>query len=211
MSLLFSILSRLVIAFLPRSRHLLISWLQSPSAVILEPPKIKSATVYTVSPFIPMKWWDRMPCSSFSECWALSQLFHSPLSLSSRGFLCSSVQSFSRVRLFATPWIAARQASLPITNSWSPHTVHFTGVHKMGRFIEHQRGKYLHRYLGSVQRGQWELSAQRSALRGCIVYSYYQNNYKTDKILLSLLLLLRTSNAKKEFSDTMCLPWKHTS
>ena len=45
MSLLFNMLSRLVIAFLPRSKHLLISWLQSPSAVILEPPKIKSATV----------------------------------------------------------------------------------------------------------------------------------------------------------------------
>ena len=45
MSLLFNMLSRLVIAFLPRSKHLLISWLQSPSAVILEPKKIKSITV----------------------------------------------------------------------------------------------------------------------------------------------------------------------
>ena len=45
MSLLFNMLSRLVITFLPRSKRLLISWLQSPSAVILEPPKIKSATV----------------------------------------------------------------------------------------------------------------------------------------------------------------------
>ena len=45
-------LSRLVITFLPRSKHLLISWLQSPSAVILEPPKIKSDTVSTVSPSI---------------------------------------------------------------------------------------------------------------------------------------------------------------
>ena len=45
MSLLFNMLSRLVITFLPRSKHLLISWLQSPTAVILEPPKIKSATV----------------------------------------------------------------------------------------------------------------------------------------------------------------------
>ena len=44
-SLLFNMLSRLVIAFLPRSKHVLISWLQSPSAVILEPKKIKSATV----------------------------------------------------------------------------------------------------------------------------------------------------------------------
>ena len=52
MSLLFSMLSRLVIAFLPSSKHLLISWLQSPSAVILEPPKIKSATVSIVSPSI---------------------------------------------------------------------------------------------------------------------------------------------------------------
>ena len=45
-------LSRLVIAFLPRSKRLLISWLQSPSAVILEPPKIKSVTVSIVSPSI---------------------------------------------------------------------------------------------------------------------------------------------------------------
>ena len=52
MSLLLNMLSRLVITFLPRSKHLLISWLQSPSAVILKPPKIQSATVSTVSPSI---------------------------------------------------------------------------------------------------------------------------------------------------------------
>ena len=52
MSLLLNMLSRLVITFLPRRKRLLISWLQSPSAVILEPPKIKSATVSTVSPSI---------------------------------------------------------------------------------------------------------------------------------------------------------------
>ena len=52
MSLLFNMLSRSVIAFLSRRKHLLISWLQSPSAVILEPPKIKSDTVSTVSLFI---------------------------------------------------------------------------------------------------------------------------------------------------------------
>ena len=51
-SLLLNMLSRLLITFLPRSKRLLISWLQSPSAVILEPPKIKSDTVSTVSPFI---------------------------------------------------------------------------------------------------------------------------------------------------------------
>ena len=52
MSLLFNMLSRLVITFLPRSKHLLISWLQSPLAVILEPPQIKSVTIFTVSPYI---------------------------------------------------------------------------------------------------------------------------------------------------------------
>ena len=52
MSLLLNMLSRLVITFLPRSKHLLISWLQSPSAVILEPQKRKSDTVSIVSPSI---------------------------------------------------------------------------------------------------------------------------------------------------------------
>ena len=63
MSLQFNMLSRLVITFLPRSKHLLISWLQSPSAVILEPRKIKSATVSTVSHLFALKWWDQMPWS----------------------------------------------------------------------------------------------------------------------------------------------------
>ena len=52
MSLFFHMLSRLLTAFLPRNKCLLISWLQSPSAVILEPPEIKSVTVSTVSPSI---------------------------------------------------------------------------------------------------------------------------------------------------------------
>ena len=55
MSLLFNMLSRFVIAFLPKRKHLLISWWQSPSAVILEPQKIKSVTVSIVSPSISMK------------------------------------------------------------------------------------------------------------------------------------------------------------
>ena len=61
MSLLFNMLSRLVITFLPRSKHLFISWLQSPSAVILEPRKIKSATVSTVSPSISHEMIGQMP------------------------------------------------------------------------------------------------------------------------------------------------------
>ena len=60
MSLLFNMLSRLVIAFLPRSKHLLISWLQSPSAVILEPPKIKSDTVSSFPIYSP--WSDGSRC-----------------------------------------------------------------------------------------------------------------------------------------------------
>ena len=55
MSLLFNMLSRLVVTFLPRSKRLLISWLQSPSPVILESLKIKSVTVSIVSNLFPMK------------------------------------------------------------------------------------------------------------------------------------------------------------
>ena len=55
MSLLLNMLSRLVITFLPRSKRLLISWLQSPYVVILEPPKIKSVTICTVSLLFAMK------------------------------------------------------------------------------------------------------------------------------------------------------------
>ena len=75
MSLLFNMLSRLVISFLLGSNCLLISWLQSPSAVTLEPKKIKSLTVAIVSHLFAMKWWDWMPWSQLSECWVLSQLF----------------------------------------------------------------------------------------------------------------------------------------
>ena len=84
MSLLFNMLSRLAIAFLPRSKRLLISWLQLPCTGILEPPKIKSATVSTVSPSIchEVMGLDAM----ILVCWVWSQLFHSPLSLS-RGSL----------------------------------------------------------------------------------------------------------------------------
>ena len=63
MSLPFNMLCRLVLAFLPRSKHLLISWLQSPSAVILEPRKIKPVTVSIVSPSICLeKNWKRLWC-----------------------------------------------------------------------------------------------------------------------------------------------------
>ena len=77
MSLLFNKLSMLVIAFLPRSKHLLISWLQPLSAVILEPPKIKPLIVSSVSPSICLEVMGLNAVISFFACWPLSQLFHS--------------------------------------------------------------------------------------------------------------------------------------
>ena len=68
MSLLFNMMSRLVITVLPRGKHLFISWLRSPSAVILEPPNIKSDTVSTVSPSISHEVMGPDTMISFSEC-----------------------------------------------------------------------------------------------------------------------------------------------
>ena len=89
MSLLFNTVCRFVIAFLPRSKRLLISWLQSPSAVISEPKKINSVTVSVVSPSTHYEVWimglDAMIL--VFEYWVLSKFFHSPLSLSPRGSL----------------------------------------------------------------------------------------------------------------------------
>ena len=100
-------LSRFVIAFLPRSEHLLISWLQSLSAVILEPKKIKSVTVSIVSPSICHEMME--PYAMIFVFWVLSikPAFHSPLLLSSRGSLVplhflplsSRVMSFVYLRL----------------------------------------------------------------------------------------------------------------
>ena len=96
MSLLYKTLSRSDIAFCPRSKSLLILWLQSPSAVILEhPPQKKSVTVSIVSPSICHEVMGPDAMILVSECWALSQLFQSPLSLSSRGSLLSAIRVVS--------------------------------------------------------------------------------------------------------------------
>ena len=87
MSLLFNMLSRLVIAFLPRSKHLLISWLQSPSAVILEPEKIKSLTVSTVSPSICLEVMGPDVMILVFSMLSFKPTFSLSLSLSSRGSL----------------------------------------------------------------------------------------------------------------------------
>ena len=87
MSLHFNKLSRLVITFLPRSKHLLISWLQIICSDFGTQKNKVSHYFHCFPIYFP--WSDGTRCHDlkFSECWALSQLFHSPLSLSSRGFL----------------------------------------------------------------------------------------------------------------------------
>ena len=118
MSLLFNMLSRLVIAFLPRRKHLLISWQQSPSAVSLEPPKIKSGKKkksLSLFPLFPhlfaMKWWDRMPWFSFFECWVLSPLFSHKLHLLLVQDWFCFVLSYSRVGVDMW-WSWSRQQSV---------------------------------------------------------------------------------------------------
>ena len=110
----FNMLSRFVRAFLPRTKHLLISWLQSPSAMILEPKKIKSVTVSIVSPSIchEVMGLDAM----IFVFWMLN--FKPTFSLFSH-LKDSSGQSLSHVQLFAAPWTTACQASVSITNSQS--------------------------------------------------------------------------------------------
>ena len=83
--MVFNMLSRFVIGFLPRSKCILILWLQSPSTVILEAKKIKSVSVSTFFPFNFHEVMGLEPRSFAFECWVLSQLFHSLISLSSRG------------------------------------------------------------------------------------------------------------------------------
>ena len=103
MSLLFNRLFRLVITFLPRSKHLLISWLQLPSAVILEPPKIKSFTVSTVSPSISHEMMGSN--TMILVFWMLS--FKPTFSLSSFTFIMRffSSSSLSAIRVVSSAYL----------------------------------------------------------------------------------------------------------
>ena len=107
MSLLLNMLFRLVIDFLPRSKHLLISWLHSPSAVILEPKKIKSLTVSIVSHLFAMKWWDQMPWSLFSECFLNEKALKPTFSLSSFTFIkrLFSYSSLCAIRVVSSAYL----------------------------------------------------------------------------------------------------------
>ena len=94
MSLPFYILSRFVIALLPRNKHLLISWLQSPSSDCGAQEE-KNLSLLLLFPLrFAMKWWDQMPWSLFFECWVLSQLFPlSSLTFIKRLFSSSSLSA----------------------------------------------------------------------------------------------------------------------
>ena len=97
----FNVLSRLVTAFLPRSKHLLISWLRSPSAVILEPPQNKVCHCFHCFP-IYLPWSDGTRCHdlSFLNVEFLSQLFLSPLSFSSmHSFPVGRLQTASSIHV----------------------------------------------------------------------------------------------------------------
>ena len=89
MSMLFNMLPRFIIAFLLRSKHLLILWLQSPSSVILEPKKIKSVTVTIVSPSICHEVMGPNAMIFIFWMWSLNQILHSPIPCSSTGSLVS--------------------------------------------------------------------------------------------------------------------------
>ena len=109
MSLLLNKLSRLVITFLPRNKRLLISWLQSPPTVILEPQNIKSDPLSTVSPSISHEVMG--PDARIFVFW----LFHSPLSLSSRGSVISS-SSLSAIRVVSSTYL---RLLIFLPQSWS--------------------------------------------------------------------------------------------
>ena len=101
LSLLFNILSRFVIVFLPRSKHLLISWLQSPSAVILEPKKIKSAAASTFPPSICHEVMGQAATTLSFGMLSFKPAFHSPLSHSTRG--CLVAFCFLPLELYLAP------------------------------------------------------------------------------------------------------------
>ena len=117
MSLLFNMLSRLVITFLPRSKHLLISWLQSPSAVILEPRKIKSDTVSTVSPSISHEVMG--PDAMMFVFWMLS--LKPTFSLSTFTFIrrLLSSSSLSAIRVVSSAYVSS------VTVIWQDSSSHW--------------------------------------------------------------------------------------
>ena len=124
--MLFNMLSKLVITFLPRSKHLLTSWLKSLSPVILEHRKIKFVIVSTFSPLFAMKWWDQMPVSSFFECWVLLQLLLlvKLMFLSGLPWWLNGKESACQCRRHGfNPWVG----KIPWRRKWQPTLVFLSG------------------------------------------------------------------------------------
>ena len=112
MSFLFSMLSRLVIAFLLRSKHLLIPWLQSPSAVILEPPEIKSVTVSIVFPICLPRSGTLLTSNLATQACLFSPCFSSPLALLSHHRLDVNLDKVLVTRRILTVYSSGRNSSV---------------------------------------------------------------------------------------------------
>ena len=106
------------------------------AAVILEPKKIKSVTVFIFPYLFAMNWWDWMPWSSFFKCWVLSQLFHSPLSCSSRGSSLSSVRVVSSAYLSLLIFLLAILIPACASSSLAFHMYSAYKLNKQGDNIQ---------------------------------------------------------------------------
>ena len=148
MSLLWNMLSRLVITFLPRSKHLNFM----AAVTICSDFGAPQNKVWLCFHCFPMKWWDKMPWSSFSECWDLSQLFHSLLSLSSRSFLVY------RITIFSVVLKPRRMSSVCVC-------VCVCVFHR----------KFHRKLQGNVQGGPKHTSQSSPVLTSCISIIQYQN------------------------------------
>ena len=130
MFLVFNMLSRFITAFLPRSKCLLISWLQSPSVVEFGEQENKASHVSIVSPSVFHEVVGPIPWSLYFECWVLSHIFHSPLSLSSRG-LVSWVNTVFRVKAYTQMF----KARLWHKSSWQNYPYTFTLITRKTKHI----------------------------------------------------------------------------
>ena len=196
MSPLFNILSRFVIDFLPRSKHLLISWLQSPSAVILEPKKRKCHCFYFSPIYLP--WSDGTGCHDLLF-WTLS--FKPTFSLSSFTFIkrLFSFSSLSAIRVVSSAYLRFLILLLAILIS-AKSTDTFSSLHP----ALFQQGYYHHiRYhrfllktlvLSTYQQRSLKKKKSRANRLDLTWLTFINPHYFTDTVSIGELLLLSTTN-----------------